>query len=210
MGKRIDLTGQRFGRWQVLEIVGYKKGVYWLCRCDCGNVKEVRSDRLRDGRSTSCGCFKNEVTAKETGAKIRKHGKWNTRIYHIWQHMKQRCSPSCPKHEIALYYERGIKVCDEWLDNFEAFYEWSIAHGYQDELSIDRIDPNGDYCPDNCRWATAREQTNNRRNTRYIEYEGQRMTLSDVAMKTGIPYSTLSTGLARGRTLEQIIRERET
>lgn len=208
MGRFIDLTGQRFGRWTVLRYAGSHNGAFWECRCDCGKIKNVRSDRLRNGRSTSCGCFRAEVTAKATG-RITKHGKHNTRIYHIWQRMKQRCSSSCPKHEIELYYGRGIRVCPEWENDFEAFYRWAMAHGYRDDLSIDRIDSNGNYCPDNCRWATAKEQVNNRRNTIFVEYEGQRMALSDVAIKTGLPYSTLKSRLARGKTLEDIINKRD-
>lgn len=209
MGRFIDLTGQRFGRWTVLRYAGSHNGAFWECRCDCGTVRVVRGCSLRYGESKSCGCTRAEVLAKENTLNKTKHGMWRTRLYHEWQHMKRRCSPSCPKNTIELYYGRGIRVCPEWEHDFEAFAKWAMAHGYRDDLSIDRIDPNGNYCPDNCRWATAKEQANNRRNTTFVEYEGQRMALSDVAIKTGLPYNTLKSRLARGKTLEDIINKRD-
>lgn len=205
MGKFIDLTGQRFGRWTVLEYAGYDNGVKWKCRCECGRVKIVRSDHLRYGKSTSCGCFKGEVTAKETAQKIRKHGMWNTRLYHIWQRMKQRCSPSCPKHEKKRYYERGIRVCEEWEKDFEKFKEWALQNGYADNLSIDRINNDGNYCPENCRWETNKNQSNNRSVTKYIEYNGEVRPMAIWSELMGIPYSTLQKRLIRGWTVEKAL-----
>ena len=202
MGKMIDLTGQRFGRWTVLEYVGYEKGVMWRCKCDCGTERNVRSDHLRYGKTISCGCFRAEVTAKETGKKIQKHGMWNTRLYHIWQRMKQRCSPSCPKHEIHNYYDKGIRVCAEWESGFELFMNWALCNGYKENLSIDRIDGNKNYEPSNCRWATAREQTNNRRNSYFVEYKGKTKALTDWADVLKIAPSTLSNRLRRGMSVE--------
>lgn len=203
MGKMIDLTGQRFGRWTVIKYAGYKNGVMWRCKCDCGSEKDIRSDHLRYGKSTSCGCFKAEVTAKENGKKIEKHGMWNTRLYHIWQRMKQRCSPSCPKHEIHNYYNKGIRVCSEWEHSFDVFMKWALENGYSESLSIDRIDGTKNYEPGNCRWATAKEQTNNRWNTYMITYNGQTKALTDWAELLGIKANTLSTRIKRGMSVEE-------
>ena len=203
MGNLIDLEGLQFGRWTVLEYAGHERGVMWRCECTCGTVKNIRSDHLRYGRSTSCGCFRTEITAKETGIKIQKHGMRNTRLYHIWQRMKQRCSPSCPKHEIHNYYDKGIRVCLEWENSFEKFMQWALDNGYTDNLSIDRIDGEKGYEPTNCRWATAKEQINNRSNTYLIEYRGETRALTDWAEMLHISSSTLSNRLRRGMSVEE-------
>lgn len=208
MGKFIDLTGQRFGRLTVLEYAGYQKGVMWKCRCDCGQEKIVRSDHLRYGKTVSCGCYRNTVSVKVTGEKIRKHGMWNTRLYHIWIHMKQRCSPSCPKHEYHRYYGRGIRVCAEWVSDFSAFEKWAVENGYSDGLSIDRIDNNGNYEPANCRWADAEAQANNRSTSTFIAYNGETLTIAQWAKRLNIKPSTLKTALSRGKKFESIAKKK--
>jgi len=160
MGSLIDLTGQRFGRLVVAERAANRgKNIsYWWCICDCGTEKEIRGSNLRHGATRSCGCLLSE-RARETHII---HGKCHERIYNIWLGMRQRCS----NKQNPAYYRyggRGITVCNEWND-FQAFYQWAMANGYSDDLTIDRIDNMKNYYPQNCRWTTWGQQGINRRN----------------------------------------------
>lgn len=160
MGKLIDLTGQRFGRLVVIERAG-TDGSYptWLCKCDCGNSIITRGCHLRRGDTQSCGCIHTETFTH------KKHGEKRSRLYSIWRGMKTRCYNK--NFESYRHYGgRGITICKEWLHSFEAFRDWALAHGYRDDLTIDRIDNDKGYCPDNCRWATMKEQQNNRSNNK--------------------------------------------
>lgn len=151
-----DLSGQRFGRLFVLGLDTQKdsRSAYWLCQCDCGNIKSVRGDSLQGGAIKSCGCLKREQD-KVNLDRVIHHGT-GTRIYNIWSGLFDRCNDMSTR-----WGQKGIKVCDEWKD-FQVFRDWALSNGYKDNLTIDRKDNDGDYTPDNCRWADAITQARNR------------------------------------------------
>lgn len=164
-----DLTGQVFGRWTVLKSYGKSKGdghLFW-CRCECGIEKAVGSHSLKSGRSKSCGCLGKENRIKSCthhGHARTKNGVRISKLYSVWDGMKQRCSNS--NHSAYQWYgAKGVKVCEEWNNSFETFYEWAVSNGYKEGLSIDRINPFDNYEPSNCRWATNEEQASNKRNS---------------------------------------------
>ena len=164
----IDLTGKRFGKLVVLKRTQSDKYGHsrWICLCDCGNIKETSGDNLLRGFCSSCGCVQKEVVVKRSTI----HNLCYTRVYNIWCGIKSRCSN---KNETGYknYGGRGISVCKEWLDKkngFKNFYDWAMSNGYTDGLTIDRIDVNGNYCPENCRWVTSKEQQNNKSTNIFI------------------------------------------
>lgn len=164
MGQLKDLTGQRFGHLTVLERAekGKFSGAYWLCRCDCGAEKIIRGLTLKNGRTQSCGCLQKEVASQLCTKMRNKHGGHGSRLYRIWKNMHSRCY-NANVGNYSYYGGRGITICNEWLNDFSAFRAWALSHGYQDDLTIDRIDVNGNYYPDNCRWVTMKEQNANQR-----------------------------------------------
>lgn len=176
-----ELSGQIFGR---LQIIG-KIGAYFLCRCSCGRYRLARRWDLEHGNVQSCGCLALERLAEGRTT----HGKTGTRLYQIWDAMRGRCQRK-RSEKWPNYGGRGISVCDEW-QSFEAFEAWALANGYTDELTLDRINNDGDYTPENCRWATRKEQANNTRRNILVMYKGQLLTLKQAAEASGIAYSTL-------------------
>ena len=189
MSKVNDLTGKRFGFLTVQSFAGTvrSKGghtsAYWKCLCDCGNEVCVCRAHLVTGITKSCGCYRKMMAGRQT----IKHGMSDTRIYNIWDKMCSRCS-SEKDHAYVYYGGRGISVCEEWKgeNGFENFYSWAISNGYTEQLTIDRIDNNGNYEPSNCRWVTMQVQNDNKRNCHYVNYNGERITLSEFERRTGI------------------------
>jgi len=203
MGRnRIDLTGQRFGKLVAISIERKSSSstrIYWNCVCDCGGKRVVSNDHLRNGDVTDCGCTRKHV------AHWNKHGMYNSRLYRIWSLMKERCcNPN--RKEYPNYGGRGICICEEWTEA-KNFIKWSLNNGYSDELTIDRIDNDGNYCPENCRWVSRKEQMQNRRNNHYISFNGKTLTLTQLAKENGLTYSQLYKRLKLGWTLEKAISE---
>jgi hypothetical protein len=162
------MTGMRFGKLTVIRQAGSNKfrKVCWECKCDCGNTKVVCGAELRNGKVKSCGCSKKSLLNKS-----------ELRIHRIWYGIVDRCTNK-NNHAYEKYGGRGIQVCDEWKQ-FEPFLEWANGSGYDNNLTIDRIDNMGGYCPTNCRWVTMREQANNRRGNTLLSYNGETHTLSE-------------------------------
>ena len=196
--KKIDLKGQRFGRLLVVaEAKSRNKKTFWTCLCDCGKTVEVHAYNLKRGFTKSCGCLNDEMRRKRSTT----HGKTNSRLYGIWSHMKGRCF--C-KTDAAFpsYGGRGISVCEEWRDSFETFQEWALANGYRDDLTIDRIDNDGNYEPSNCRWVSRKEQARNTRNN--FVYKGK--CLSEWCEEIGIDHALVLARLNRlGWPIEKAI-----
>ena len=179
----IDMQGKRFGRLLVLEYAGKNR---WKCLCDCGNVVYPIGSNLRSGDIRSCGCLRKEVSM----ARSKTHGKSGTRIHQIWKAMRARCRNK-NNIEYKNYGARGIDLCKEW-DNFENFYSWAQGNGYRDDLTIDRIDVNKGYSPDNCKWSTLKEQANNKRNSNRLTYHGETKTIAQWSEEKGMCPSTLA------------------
>lgn len=205
MSRLIDLTGERFGRLTVLQRAESRTGhTMWDCVCDCGNHTTVYGTHLRRGNTRSCGCLNSD----ETRERSLTHGDTHDRLYQTWQNMKNRCyNPNVRSY--IRYGARGIQVCEQWRNDFVAFKAWAIMSGYTEELTIDRIDPNGDYTPENCRWATVLEQANNTRTNRYLEFQGEIHTMAEWSRILGIPYTTILTRLNReGKSVEEAFKKK--
>ena len=187
-----DLTGRRFGKLTVIGLSGKKAGrkSYWVCQCDCGNKHLVRSDSLKCGNVQSCGCLK--VIQDNINLRRITHGDTvggENRLHMTWQGMKQRTT-NPNNTSFNRYGGRGITVCDDWLD-YEKFKSWALSHGYNDALTIERIDVNDMYCPENCIWIPAKQQATNRRSTVWIEWNGEIKNIKQWSDALGINYGTL-------------------
>lgn len=184
-----NLTGKKFGRLTAVKKIGIdKRGqAIWLCKCECGNTIETITNRLTMGKTKSCGCL-----ALENKRNLHiTHGKSHTRLNSIYRKMKQRCyNPHNPAFK--YYGGKGILICEEWLKDFDNFYYWAIQNGYNDSLSIDRIDVNGNYEPQNCRWADDKTQARNTTHCRYVRYKGETKTLSEWCEVLCLNYATIN------------------
>lgn len=189
--------GQKFRMLTVLESVHVIRSNgpawYWRVRCDCGNERVVNPCDVVSGHTMSCGCYrKNKPSPTAT------HRESHTRLHDIWCDMNKRCDPKHSERTIARYGARGISVCDEWKE-YIVFAEWARSHGYSDELTIDRIDVNGNYCPENCRWIPRSQQARNRRTTHWVEYKGETISLAEACEKAGLPYKQVFERITKGR-----------
>ena len=197
-----DLTGQRFGRLVVVSLEnkqqsGNRERYYWRCKCDCGKDHVVRTDGLTSGGVQSCGCLHVESAIKNV-SKHHSHKQSRTPIYETWQGMKKRCfNPNCKCY--SRYGGRGITVCDEWRNNFQAFYDYvsKLEHFGEEGYTLDRIDNDGDYAPCNVRWADAKRQCRNRRSNVVVDYHGESMTVMEAAEHSGINYGCLTRRIKR-------------
>lgn len=199
-------SGMKFNRLTAIKDMGKDKSGHpqWLFRCECGTEKVLSRYSVCSGKTRSCGCLNNEV--RKSGVNGRVHGGCGTRLYRIWKAMKARCNAPEGSRNWNWYTARGITYCEEWQE-YEPFRDWALANGYNDTLTIDRIDVNGNYSPDNCRWATLKEQANNKRNNRLIPYNDEIHTLSEWADITGISFTLLNCRYYRGYRGEKLFRE---
>lgn len=208
------LKGQKIGRLTIIKeykkYVGDRNRKYLTCKCDCGNIVEVRKDSIGDtkNKTNSCGCQKKESVAKHV-VKNHKHKQSGTKLYKTWQSMKRRCND--PTNKSYKYYGgRGIRVCDEWLKDFQPFYDWAMTNGYKNTLTIDRINNDGNYEPSNCRWVGNVEQCNNRRSNIIINHNGVDITLKELSEAIGLPYTTLWGRYNRGNRGKDLTRPYKT
>lgn len=208
----IDMAGKKIGKLTVLDRVGsWGSQVWWRCSCECGNEKIISGASLRRGKTQSCGCVyraSRRDIARKSIAKI-KHGDSFTRLYFVWNDMKSRCyNPN----DISFpnYGGRGINVCNDWRESYISFKAWAIENGYREdsrrgECTLDRIDPDGNYCPENCRWASAAEQSNNRRSTPRLTIDGETHSPAEWAEITGLPRSLIYSRFRRGWSGAELI-----
>lgn len=194
MKSNIAITNCRYGRLTAVKRVENDKYNHkqWLCRCACGNEIVVLQSSLISGRTRSCGCYYKDT--RQTSA--RTHGQSKTRLFHIWTEMLARCKYQS-RNDYQYYGGKGIKVCEEW-QAFENFAKWAQENGYTENLTIDRIDTDGDYTPANCRWATRQTQMNNTTRNRVVTVNGVSKTLAEWSRENKIKYHTIQDRLARG------------
>lgn len=207
---RKSLIGQRFGRLTVIDYAddlvspsGYHT-VMWKCHCDCGTEVVIRGKCLTQGVTKSCGCYQKDSIAQRAG----KHGGFGTRLYSIWNSMRQRCN-NPHHHAYKNYGGRGISICTEWTD-FSAFRSWALSCGYDEhaprgQYTLDRISVDGNYTPDNCQWRTMYDQAHNKRNSIWLEYQGVKKPLIEWATETGLDYTTLWKRYRQGMSPEQVL-----
>lgn len=203
-----NLVGKKFGKLTVIEQHGFTKPnkygqryAIWYCKCDCGNYVERTTDVLKRGKS-SCGCAQRD-NLKKMSLGNTKHGLSKSRIYGIWKNMINRCYREKDIHYQA-YGARGIKVCDEWKNDSSKFFEWAFANGYRDNLTIERIDNDKDYCPENCTWIPKEQQPKNKRQNILITYKGKTMCASDWAKETGINANAIRYRFKHGWSADKI------
>lgn len=217
MGERLGNTiskyskkehiGSKYGRLTVIDIVPPKeagRGYLWKCKCECGNETVSAPLKLIKGKTKSCGCAKRDRVKTDPLFDRTKHGGRHERLYRIWHGMKQRCERK-ENGDYQNYGGRGISICEEWRNNYAAFREWAFSNGYSDDLTIERKDVNGNYCPDNCTWISPKEQARNRRTNHWVEYNGERRIVAEWAEIYGVDAGSLHNRLRLGWDMEKAI-----
>lgn len=203
-----DITNQRFGKLIAINRVPEKydgKHTYWRCICDCGKEVIVRTDQLTRGITASCGCYEKSVARQLCMKRNYKHGLRCHPLYNTWYKMRMRCSKATHP-DYKNYGARGIQVCNEWSD-FKVFYDWAMQNGWSKGLEIDRIDNNGPYSPENCRWVDRVIQANNKRTNIRIEYQGRIQTLSEWCKELEIPYPRTQQRLYAHKPLSEVFMQ---
>lgn len=205
-GRFKDLTGIQFGRLIAIKTIGLdnNKGYIWECKCECGTICQVRSHDLVRGATKSCGCLHRETIVGNKFATI--HGQYGTDLFNTWRHIKERCLLTYNKN-YNHYGGRGITICNEWKENYFVFKDWSINNGYSKGLSIDRINNDGNYEPNNCRWTTMKVQGNNRSTNIFVTYQDKTQTLSQWSEEKGINKGTLYGRFRKGWKDEKLFSE---
>lgn len=200
-----DPIGQKFGRLTVISFDHSNKDYvrYFNCRCDCGNEKLISRNALISGRTLSCGCLNRELS------RLRKnhftHGfTHKERLYETWKNMKRRCKDINNKR-YSFYGGKGVVICKEWENDYLSFRNWAMSHGYDGKLTIDRIDNGGDYTPENCRWATGKEQQNNTSRNHWITCNGETHTVSEWADVFGVTYGAFLRRIKKGLNIDFVI-----
>ena len=194
-----NLIGKKIGRLVVVEQLVKGKGVC-LCRCNCGNIKKVRTDHLKRGCTLSCGCLQKERVSISNS----KHNKSLSKLYGVWSSMKSRCYNK-NNDKYKNYGGRGISVCNDWRNDFSKFFSWAKNNGYKKGLTIDRIDVNGNYGPENCRWVDYKQQARNKTTNIKIMFQGKLIGMSEVAEILGIKYSRFVWRYKSGKTFDEIV-----
>lgn len=210
-----NMIGKQYNNWTVLDYSHfnersffdktrnkrrYAKEHFLKVECKCGTIRNVRPAPLKNGKSKGCGCDGNYT---ETQFK-KKHGLTNSRLYKIYSGMKSRCYKDWDK-DYKNYGDRGIAVCNDWLKDFSNFHKWALKNGYKEDLTIDRIDNNGNYSPENCRWTTIINQSNNKRNNIYITYQNKTKTATEWSRELKVNADTLHNRKRLGWSDDEII-----
>lgn len=190
-----EWLGKQFGRLTIIDFAHATppyRGWWWVCKCECGNTRTLIPGDVKQGKICSCGCWHDEVCANKA-TKFKHSINVHKRLYSIYNGIKKRCyNQNEPRYKDYGY--RGIRMCEEWLDSrngFDSFVEWSLSHQYNDDMSIDRIDVNGDYSPTNCRWIPMSEQALNKRETKWVVYKGERVQLRVLCKRLGLTYDMI-------------------
>ena len=203
MKKIKDHTNEKYGRLKVLEFIERKNHKsYWKCKCECGNEIIIPIIYLRTGDTKSCGCLRKEITSKtsKNNSFVKNH-----RLYSIWIDIRRRCYNK-NRNNYIYYGAKDIKVCQEWNKSFKNFQEWALNNGYKDNLTIDRINNNGNYEPKNCRWVTIFEQNNNVSSNHKILYKGKLYnSMSYFCREMKVDYNKFRQKIRQGYTVQEVL-----